>query len=73
MSYNKEQATWNVRRRGKKEDKIIHNGTYKKEETAAIASDTLARILIANGEKDHKLNFPDDDTAVWAKEVNTNV
>lgn len=30
------------------------------EETAARASDILARKLIANGEKHHKLNFSDD-------------
>jgi hypothetical protein len=45
--------------------KIIYNGIYKDEETAAHASDTLARNLMANGEDDHKLNFPDDDTEVY--------
>merc|ERR1712098_856582 len=40
-------------------------GTYKDEETAAHASDTLARKLMKNGEKGHKLNFPDDSTEVY--------
>merc|ERR1712098_611988 len=32
------------------------------------ASDTLARKLMKNGEQNHKLNFPDDDTEVHKKE-----
>merc|ERR1712098_617376 len=40
------------------------NGTYKDEEAAAHASDTLARKLMANGEHHHRLNFPDDNTEV---------
>merc|ERR1712096_220658 len=48
----------------KNEKKNIYNGYYKDEETAAHASDTLARKLMANGEQNHKLNFPDDDTEV---------
>ena len=48
---------------------MIQSGTYKNEETAARASDTLARELMANGEQGHKLNFPDDDTEVHSEEV----
>jgi len=62
VSYNKQRETWRVQRRSKKERKPVFNGTYKDEETAAHASDTLARKLLTNGEKGHKLNFPDDDT-----------
>jgi hypothetical protein len=43
---------------------------FKDEETAAHATDTLARKLMANGEKNHKLNFPDDNTEVYAEKVN---
>merc|ERR1712098_528633 len=45
------------------------NEQYKDEETAAHASDTSARKLIANGEKGHKLNFPDKHTEVQPEEV----
>ena len=72
VSYNKLRATWNVCRHRKNEKKTIHNGTYKDEETAAHASDTLARKLIANGEEGHKINFPDDHTEVYP-EVTKNV
>ena len=44
---------------------MLYNGSYDNEETAARASDTLARKLMANGEQAHKLNFPDDDTDVF--------
>merc|ERR1712098_56275 len=47
--------------------KRIYNGHFKDEETAARARDTLARKLIENGEKGHKLNFPNDETEVHAK------
>ena len=52
---------------------MICNGTYENEKTAAHASDTLARKLMENGEKSHKLNFPDDHTEVYPKEVISNV
>merc|ERR1712098_654691 len=67
VQYIKKQATWRARRWSKYEGKTVCNGYHKHEETAAHASDTLARKLIANGEKGHKLNFP-DDTEVWAEE-----
>merc|ERR1712098_46123 len=48
-----------VQRWSKNEYKMVHNGCYDDEETAAHASDTLARKLMENGELNHKLNFPD--------------
>merc|ERR1712098_333112 len=66
VSYNKNHATWTAQRRSKNGNKKVLNGVYKNEETAAHASDTVARKLIANGEKGHKLNFPDDHTEVYA-------
>merc|ERR1712098_915795 len=57
-------SKWCVRRWSKNEKKDVFYGYYGNEETAAHASDTLARKLIENGEQDHKLNFPDDETEV---------
>merc|ERR1712098_880725 len=65
VSYDVRNAKWQAQRRSKLEKKMIYYGTYDNEETAARASDTLARKLMANGEQEHKLNFPDDDTAVF--------
>merc|ERR1712098_369473 len=65
VTYNKRDEMWIVCRRSKNKHITVYNGTYKNEETAARASDTLARKLIANGEKGHKLNFPDNDTEVY--------
>merc|ERR1712098_151158 len=68
MAYDSRTSKWRAQRWSKNERKNVHNeASYKDEETAAHASDTLARKLIANGERDHKLNFPDDDTEVYAK------
>merc|ERR1712058_55469 len=53
----------------KNEMKQVANGTYKDKERAAHASDTLARKLIANGEKGHKLNFPDDAKKVYPEKT----
>merc|ERR1712096_385707 len=64
VSYDTSNQRWLVSRRSKSENKNIYNGTYKNEEAAAHASDTLARTLMENGEQNHKLNFPDDDTEV---------
>ena len=69
VSYRKRDSVWRASRRSKNEKRSIWNGTYSDEETAAHASDTLARKLIANGEQAHKLNFLDDDTDVYPKEV----
>merc|ERR1712096_436340 len=60
VSYDKTSARWFACRRSKNEKKTVYNGTYRDEETAAHASDTLARKLIATGEKGHKLNFSGD-------------
>merc|ERR1712058_57418 len=67
-SYDKTKARWRAYRHSKNVKRHVFNGYYKDEEAAAHASDTLARELIANGEKGHNLNFPDDDTEVYAKE-----
>jgi hypothetical protein len=68
VSYNKARSNTEVKRHSKTEHKDISNGYYRNEETAAHASDTLARKLIANGEHNHKLNFPDDGTEVHTEE-----
>merc|ERR1712098_1014717 len=44
---------------------IFTTDLTKNEETAARASDALAIKLMANGEQNHKLNFPDEDTEVF--------
>jgi hypothetical protein len=71
VSKNKKDERWHAQRRSKKEKKVISNGTYDNEKTAAHASDTLARELIENGEHGHKLNFPDDHTAVISRNMMT--
>merc|ERR1712098_264253 len=60
VSYHEKYKSWIAQRYSKSERKIINNKTYRDEETAARASDILARKLIAIGEQNHKLNFPDD-------------
>ena len=67
MNCRENVAKWYAYRRSKNEKKTVYNGSFTDEETAAHASDTLARKLIANGETHHKLNFPDDDTEVYAE------
>jgi len=67
VSFNKKNSNWKVERCNKKEHKQLFNGYYDDEETAARASDTLARILMKNGEQTHKLNFPDDHNEVHAQ------
>merc|ERR1712098_514601 len=62
VSYNVSKARWFVQRWSKTENKNVSNGTYKNEETAAHASDTLARKLMKNSKQTLKLNFPDDET-----------
>merc|ERR1712098_1026376 len=68
IRYNKRDEMWRTYRWSKKEDKTVHNGSYKDKETAARASDTLAKKLMVNGEKGHKLNFPDDETEVYPEQ-----
>jgi len=68
VSYDARRSKWQAYRRSKLEKKTAHNGRYDNEKTAAHASDTLVRKLMANGEQGHKLNFPDDDTEVLPEE-----
>ena len=68
MSYDV-KSKWRAQRRSKLHNRLIQNERYEDDETAARASDTLARKLIANGEQAHKLNFPDDDTEVLSVKV----
>jgi hypothetical protein len=70
VTYNKQKESWAARRWSKIENKMVCNGSYKNEEKAAHASDTLAKNLIANGAKNHKLNFPNNDTKVHAETQN---
>merc|ERR1712098_199182 len=44
---------------------MLSNGRYDDEETAARASDTLARKLMKSGDQTLKLNCPDDHTEVY--------
>ena len=69
MTFDGNISKWRVRRRSKKENKPQFNGYYDDEETAARASDTLARNLMKNGEQTLKLNFPEDDTEVYPEKV----
>merc|ERR1712098_643524 len=71
VTFNKRDSTWYVNRWSKNENKNMFNGSHKDEETAAHASDTLARKLKDTGEQGHKLNFPDDDTEVYPEEKKT--
>ena len=64
VSYNISKERWTVQRRSKTKKKTVTNGAYKDEEAAAHASDNLAKRLMENGEQNHKLNFPDDQTEV---------
>merc|ERR1711964_444560 len=43
----------------------------RRENESGAREHTLARALMKNGEKNHKLNFPNDETEVW-KEKNEN-
>merc|ERR1712098_555999 len=67
-SYYVQTSKWRAYRRSKHEKKNFFNGYYDNEETAAYASDTLARKLMKNGEQGHKLNFPDDHIEVHPEE-----
>ena len=67
VSYIVSKSKWRTNRHSKHDKKELCNGYYDNEETAAHASDTLARKLMANGEQSHRLNFPDDETEVFQK------
>merc|ERR1712098_79432 len=71
VSYDTLKERWIAQRRSKNAMKMVYNGRYESEETAAHASDTLARKLMKNGEQNHKLNFPDDDTEVYPQKKRT--
>jgi hypothetical protein len=64
VTYDKKRARWVAQRRNKNDKSMVYNGSYKDEQIAAYASDTLARNLIENDEQNHRLNFPDDGTEV---------
>jgi len=70
VTFDKNISKWRAQRRSRNGNKNIYNGCYGKEETAAHASDTLARKLMENGEQKLKLNFPDDDTKVYREKQN---
>ena len=65
VTYHDKTQKWRAQRYSKFEKKMSSNGYYEKEETAAHASDTLAKKLIESGKLKLKLNFPDDDTEVY--------
>jgi len=71
VSYDTKHLRWLAYRWSKSDKKVVNNGYYRDKETAAHASDTLARKLMTNGEQNHKLNFPDDDTEVYFEEKTT--
>merc|ERR1712098_928916 len=64
VTYYAAFSKWRAQRYSKAEKKMVSNGYYKDEETAALASDNLARTLMENGKQTHKLNFPDEHTEV---------
>jgi hypothetical protein len=68
--YQQKRKTWQTQRYSRNEKKNVCYGYYKNEEIAAHASDTLARKLIANGERGHMFNFPNDDTEVHREKKN---
>merc|ERR1712098_130485 len=67
VTFHKKGFRWGAFRWSREECRTLHNGNYDNEEEAAYASDTLARKLMANGEENIKLNFPDDNTEVHKK------
>jgi hypothetical protein len=69
VSYNQLHKKWSANRRSKLGKKLIHNGYYKDEDTAAHASDNLARKLMRSGEKKHRLNFPSDDIEALPEKI----
>jgi len=68
VNYNKISSKWRAQRWSRNDKKMVSNGYYDNEETAAHASDNLARRLIRNGEQKLKLNFPDDHTEVFPED-----
>ena len=68
---HKHSLKWIAQRRSKHENKQVYNGYYDDEETAAHASDALARKLMENAEDGHKLNFPDNADVHWEEVTET--
>merc|ERR1712098_703929 len=64
-------SKWVVYRRSKNKKMNVSNGSYDNKETAAHASDTLARKLTNKGEQGHKLNFPNDHIKVHPEKIQT--
>jgi len=62
-------AQWKAKRWNREKNKWVHYGFYENQETAAHASDTLARTLNLQqtNRQNHQLNFPDDETKVNPK------
>jgi hypothetical protein len=72
VSYFYSNSKWRAQRCSKHiKNKTLYNGYYDDEETAAHASDTLARKLMENGEQNHMLNFPEDYTEVHGENNKT--
>jgi len=69
VSLEKSTSKWKVWRRSKVQGKNVFGGSFNRDEEikAAHASDTLARALNESGEIEYKLNFPNDETEVWAE------
>jgi hypothetical protein len=71
VTYHEKTLKWRAQRCSKNENRLISNGLYDDEKTAARASDTLARKLMAIGEQKLRLNFPDDHTEVHREKTLT--
>jgi len=71
VGYSKNKSKWCSFRWSRSKNKALFNGYYENEDTAAHASDTLARQLIKKGEQGHKLNFPDDETEIYPEKKNS--
>jgi hypothetical protein len=59
--YNRKHNVWRASRQSKTKRKMVHNGSYRDQETAAQASDALARFLMANGDTNLKMNFREEN------------
>merc|ERR1712098_884878 len=72
VTYSDQIGKWKVQRWSRNEKKIVPYGSYGDEETAAHASDTLARKLMINGELKLALNFPGDENTQIPPQDNQN-
>lgn len=59
VMYSKTRCKWCVQRRSKMQQKTLYNKAYDSEGVAALASDTLVRSMIADGEQGltYTINF----------------